>query len=129
MSNIKARQKDSEKIRGLAKTTDIVYNDQAGANKSMGLIMGVLTPKGTINASTGLPGKEAPLISLFNNSNVVDWVITSDAAIGAAPTSANGIAIPPYCYITIAVPYGHSFIRAGTANVLMYLVEDDSYIS
>ena len=129
MTNIKARQKVSEKVRGIAKISDVVYNDQAGANKSMGLIMGVLTPQGAIGASTGLPGKEAPLIALFNNSNVVDWVITSTVTIAAAPTSANGIAIPPYSYITIAVPYGHSFIRGGTANVLMYLVEDDSYIS
>lgn len=129
MANIKARQKDSEKIRGMAKTADIVYNDQAGANKAMGLIMGVLTPKGAIGASTALSGKESPLIALFNNSNAVDWVITSAAAIGTAPTAADGIAIPPYSYITIAVPYGHSFIRGGTASVLMYLVEDDSYIA
>ena len=127
--NLKGRQKASDKIRGITKSAEVAYNDQAGANKSMGLIMGVLTPKGAIGASTSLPGKEAPLIALFNNSNLVDWVITSGTAIAAAPTSANGIAIPPYSYITIAVPYGHSFIRGGSATVLMYLVEDDTYIA
>jgi len=128
MSDSKGRQKIGEKIKGVSKTSDIVYNDQAGANKTIGMILGALEPKGAIGASTSLPSNKAPLIAVYNDTNATAWVKTQNGAIGAA-AAAGDIAIPPYSYITIAAIEGHSHIRASSADVYMYVIQDDSFIN
>lgn len=127
---LRDRNKPTEKIRGV-KATDITYNEQAGAVKVLGPILGSLINLGAAPvASTAFtsPVKNGSILAFFNNSGSVAFIQTSDAAIAAAPIATTGICLPPYAYTFIALKDRDAFIRSSSADVIMYYVEDYSFI-
>lgn len=89
----------------------------------------------TTNATTaidlGQPGKQ---LAVYNNSGSVGSVTTSSSAIASlAPgvTDASGhvgIACPPNAWTQVSMG-DDTFIIASAATLLVYMIEDDSYLN
>jgi hypothetical protein len=124
---------DSHSIESLG------YNLSAGAfkNLTVGPKLNPLNSNGstyTTNATTandlGQPGKQ---LAVYNNSNAVGSITTSPSAIASlAPgtTDVNGnvgVACPPNAWIYIAMG-DDVFVIASAATLLVYEIEDDSYL-
>lgn len=121
----RTRQKPTDKIRGIAAISDIAYNEQAGANKIVGPIVGKLRILGAANTLKKIdPGAT---VAFYNNSATTAWVaIGQDATPPSAPTGgADGIALKPNDYTILALGNNNCFI-ANAATVFAYEVEDDS---
>jgi hypothetical protein len=122
------RQKPTDKVIGYT-AQDLSYNDQAGAMKVLGPVMGVLTNLGAApTASTAMTFSNGSLIALYNTDTATQFIQTSDTAIGSAPLATTGICLPPAQYTIIAIPAGHNFIRSSSAAVIMYLIADDTIL-
>ena len=129
------RQKNSSKVRGLHKASDIAYNEQAGGMKQVGPIVGLLKrlfATGVAVDNSLPPGvKSGALIAFYNYSATTVWLILHE---GAGPTGtpsateATSIALKPNDYTTLALGEKTSIIKT-SADVIAYLVEDDSSFS
>lgn len=123
------RIKNSDKVRGVAKIADIVYNEQSGGNKVTGPIMGQLTFRQQMSgASEAFPQGKGSIVAFYNDGIATVWILTDTAAIAAIPSIANAIALKPQDYTIMTFDNDQRFIRCSSANVAMYIIEDDSEI-
>lgn len=130
MSN-RQRNKPSDRVSGSHKVLDVSYNEQSGAVKVLGPIVGELTNLGAAPvAATALSIPNASVMAFYNNSASTGFIQTAATAaeLSAAPIAATGICLRPNDYTHVAIPDGHSFIRGSAITVIMYLVEDYSTI-
>ena len=116
------RSKAQQNIYGGSVAQDYAFNQQAGAMKVMGLIFGrVKVFMGDL--ATAKQADAGALVAVYNNTAAAIFVATGNSSI-AAPTSANGIAIPPNSYLII--PMGDdNYIRASGAGAIGYWLQDD----
>lgn len=116
------RSKAQQDVYGGSVAQDYAFNQHAGAMKVMGPIFGrVKTFLGDLAA--GVAVDHGSLVAVYNNSNAAIFVKTGVSGM-AAPTAANGIAVPPNAYLI--VPMGHDeFIRSSAANAIGYWLEDE----
>lgn len=129
MTREKSRRKNSDKVRGVAKISDIVYNEQAGGNKVVGPILGQLTHLGVLDGTgAAFPQGKGAIIAFYNASGVTAFIRTDTAGGGAVPTIADGIALKPDDYTMLTFENDQRFIRSSAADIVMYRIEDDSEI-
>ncbi len=121
MNNV--RSKASQNRNSHADSLDYSFNQYAGGLKVMGPIFGrVKQFLGPLNAA-GIRVDMGSLIAVYNNSASAVFVTTASGT-PAAPTAANGIAIPPNAYLII--PMGpDQQILASAAAAIGYWLEDD----
>lgn len=88
----------------------------------------------TTNATTAIDlGQRGKMLAVYNNAGAVGSVTTSDVAIanlGPGVTDASGrvgVACPPNAWTYIAMG-DDVFVIASAATLLVYLIEDDSYL-
>ena len=115
------RTKPSSKRAGFADSTDYSYNDKAGAQKSLGLIMGHLIKLGALGSAVGVGQGE--ILSIFNNSATVAWAKTGNSSV-SGPV-AGDIALPPYAYTTISMG-DDTHVIASAATCFGYKLDDDT---
>lgn len=131
MSNFKERQKPTEKVKGMHKAADLAFNEQAGALKVLGGILGELQRLFSFDvAAKNLvePFKNADLIAFYNDGATTAWLTTGDNDTAApAATSANGIALKPNDYTILAMPDGTTNLNCSVTTVVAYLVKDDTF--
>ena len=131
MSNFKERQKPTEKVKGMHKAADLAFNEQAGAFKFLGGIMGDLLRMFVFDvAAKDLPEpfKNGGLVAFYNDGAVTAWLTTGDnTAAAPAASSANGIALKPNDYTILAMPDGTTNVNCNVSTVVAYLVQDDTY--
>jgi hypothetical protein len=120
------RQKTNADTRGPGNIIDRVYNEAAGANKQLP-ILGYLVPKGAASPAIEAQAK-GQTFAFFNSDTAVHFV-----AMGLGPTApvapsspANGIAIPPMSYVTLAMKDNLWFV-SDSALVFAYWVDDETY--
>lgn len=129
MAKSNTRTLSSEKMSGISNIPANTYNDQAGAIKQLGPIVGKLIYVGSVSTErefdTG--GK---IIAFYNNSGSTLWVLTGAKAsdlTALTPSASNAIALRPNDYTHIALGTDRA-VKASSANALAYIVEDDSFI-
>lgn len=119
------RDKASGKIKGIAKTADITYNEQAGAQKMLGPILGRLSYIGAANTQKSLDlGK---LVAFFNNDTAVHFIKIGNGTLSAPTGPADGIPLPAGVYTILSMWTDRSFI-SDSLNVHAYLIEDDTMV-
>ena len=121
------RKKQSQAVTGGNDAIDTSYNRPAGGLKVINL-HGMLTPLG--DASTAKDtGDKGSLVALFNpSSTAVVYAKFGDVSTVSAPTNgANGVAIPPLQYVSLACGLGSWVITSGLCYA--YLIEDDTYLT
>lgn len=123
------RKKESQFIKG-AEGRENEYNDQAGAQKVLGPLTGVLSFLGDAQAGINVPTMGAT-VAIYNDDSVTHWIAYGAAAAPSAPTGgANGIAVPPHAYIYLSMG-ANRFLKADnvTGKTWAYLVADDTVYS
>ena len=102
----------------------IQHNPYVGAQKTMEMghkftILGALdTARGVGRGLT---------VGCFNNSAAVVFVATGDASMAAPTGPADGIPVPAYSYVFVALGQDNTII-SNSANCFGYLVQDDTVI-
>jgi hypothetical protein len=103
--------------------TEFSFNQQSGAMKQLGPILGNVSILGPLNAAVGVD--LGSLVAIFNDSSTVAWAAMGTTASVAAPTGgANGIALRPNDYTILAL-YNNNYIICSTATCFGYLINDD----
>ena len=134
MPNLKERQKDSEHVRGLHKSSDNTYNEQAGGVKVVGPIAGDLRRLFKFGATAEPltePVRPGSVIAFYNNSATTTWLSIGLGAVAPAvpaDTEPSSIALKPNDYTILALPPDATTLRSSSTNVIAYWVNDDSYI-
>jgi len=120
----------------------LTFNKASGAQKNLAagphlkpLVLDPAAPTFTTDASTARSVRPGALLAIYNNSGTAGAItLGTDAAvpalaIGVADSSGRvGIACKPNDWTYVSV-YDKSFIRTTAATLLVYIVEDDTYIS
>lgn len=115
------RTKPSEKRRSLHDVNDYSYNEQAGAFKVLGPIIGRLSKLGPINVATS--AGYGSLVAIYNDSTSTAWAKTGTSAVSGP--AAGDIALPPQSYTIISLgPDTH--VIASTITCYGYIIEDDA---
>ncbi len=131
---MKQRNKDTDKVRGTHKAADMSYNEQSGGSKVVGPILGLLTRLSTFSVSPAplpAPFVNGGVIAFYNPTAATAWLSISKTAIAPpAPGAAepSSIALKPNDYTILAMPDGATQVACDVATVVIYFVEDDSYI-
>jgi hypothetical protein len=120
------RNKADTHIRGMNKTLDQTYNEQSGAFKYLGPILGCLSPLGAADAEIKL--QRGSLVAFFNSDTAVHFVAFGSSGLAAPTDFTDGIALPPGQY-TILSNGESGAALADDATVYAYLIKDDSFIS
>lgn len=117
------RSKAQQNLYGGSVAQDYAFNQYAGAMKVMGPIFGrVQQFLGDLAA--GVSVDSGVLVAVYNNTAAAVFVATGPDATLAAPTIANGIAVPPNSYLII--PMGSDKrIRSSGAGAIGYWLQDD----
>jgi hypothetical protein len=102
---------------------DNSFNQQGGGFKVVGPILGNPKILGSLGTAVGVD--LGSLVAVFNNSAAVAWAaIGPNNAVAAPAGGANGIALPPYAYTTIAM-FDSNYIICSAATCFGYLIKDD----
>lgn len=121
---------------------NLTFNRASGAQKNMSvgahlkpLVDNPAVPSYTTNATTAKAIKPGTLLYVYNNSGTVGSLTLGEdntiAALAVGVTDALGhvgIACTPNDWTHISV-YDKRFVITNSANLLVYVVEDDTYIS
>jgi hypothetical protein len=117
------RTKKSQNRYSGVDATEFSFNQQAGAMKQLGPILGNLTILGALGSAVGVD--LGSLVAIYNNSSSVAWAAMGTTSAMAAPTGgADGIALPPNQYTILAL-YDKNFVRCSAATCFGYLINDD----
>lgn len=138
---IKKRKMDGARISDQSYISNMAFNERAGANKSTEVGRKLIPLKSnattfTTDASTAralvAAGKN---IAVYNNSNAVKAVTFGEdntiTALAAGATDASGhvgVACAPNAW-TYTAAGESTWVIASDATTLVYLIDDDSYIS
>jgi hypothetical protein len=117
------RQKPSSKVGGIAKAADMTYNEDAGATKVLGPILGKLLIIGPASPQVAIdPGST---VAFFNSNTVVHYVKIGTGTLSAPSSPANGIPLPVGVYTVLAMGKDNAFL-SDSALVFAYQVVDDT---
>lgn len=118
------RQNARDQVNGGNRALDLSYVDRAGALKTIGCVLGELSPLGdagaaTINCSFGQS------IAFYNDSTTTAYVAFAPtaASIPGSITGANGIAVPPKQYV-ILTSGANNYFKASATNCWAYDIND-----
>lgn len=125
--SVKRRNKIGDKSRGHTVSTDMSYNESAGAMKQLGPIIGkLLIPGVSLAIARGFDSGK--VLAIYNNDSAVHFYKTGPDDTITAPTNiTNGAPLPPGQYTHIAMG-DDKYIIADNALVYVFEVEDDSYL-
>lgn len=127
MAKSKSRTISTEAMSGISNIPMHQYNDQAGAQKVLGPIIGALKrlPDAVTAQELDHGGK---IIAVYNNSASVAWLTSADKKANVvAPTSVNGIALRPNDYTHVALGADRAF-QVSASTAICYEVIDDTFI-
>lgn len=117
------RSKASNNRYSNADSLDYAFNQQAGAFKMVGPILGKLSILGALNVAKAVDA--GALVAVYNNSGSTAFVKTGPSVAVLAPTGgSDGICVPPNSYIMIAMT-SDNYIISNLATTFGYLVNDD----
>lgn len=121
----KQRQKANSAIRGANTIDDMVYNEQAGAKKSLPL-GGKLKPLGSLSSLVNV-GDSGKTIAVFNvSSSTTRFFKTGDATVTAPTGAVDGIPVPASSYFYASLADDIAII-GNSGDLYAYEVLDDSY--
>ena len=127
------RKKAGIDTRGPQAIGEQRWNDRTGADKVLPLSGAFIKPYlGSLSGAGGVEvtrGKGST-VSVYNDSATTAYVVVGAVAADVSavtPSSANGIAIPPYSYFYVSM-VENMWIKS-TANCLGYELDDDTYIA
>jgi hypothetical protein len=112
---------------GPADSQNLGFNQQAGAHKMLGPILGnvlILGALGTAKSAT----QRGKLIAVFNNSATVAFAKTGDASVTAPTGGADGICLTPNAYTIIAL-FQDTHIICNAATCFGYEIVDDTFVN
>jgi hypothetical protein len=120
--NMKRSKASQDRVGSTA--TDYSFNQESGALKTLGPILGKVSIMGALNAAKAA-SKMGRLIAVYNNSSSVAWAKTGPNSSVTAPTGgADGIALTPNAYTIIAMG-SDLFIIASAATCFGYEISDE----
>lgn len=141
-ANKKIRQTKGKDIHDVLNIGNLTFNKASGGQKNMAvgphlkpLIDDASIPSYTTNASTVRAVRKGAVLAIYNNSGTVGSVtLGADNTVGALAVGATdsdgnvGVACKTNDWTLISV-YDKNFIITNSASLLVYIVEDDTYIS
>ena len=119
------RKKEVRAVAGGNDALDNAYNRPAGGLKTIH-INGMLTPIGDIATRKDL-GTPGALVAIFNPGTQPHYVKFGNGTVTAPTGGADGIAVPPNSYVSLACGMDTYLIADG--QCFAYLIEDDSYLA
>jgi hypothetical protein len=122
MQNI--RSKASKDMYGGSVANDYAFNQQAGAIKTLGPILGNVSILGALSAAVDSTKAGGALIAVYNNSASTAFAKTGSSSVTAPTSGADGICLPPNAYTIIALG-SDTHIRCSAATCFGYLIQDD----
>lgn len=134
------RQTDGRAVEDPSSITNLTYNEASGAQKNLaaGHCLKPLDVAGggyTTDATTARSVRKGTTLAIYNNSGSVgsitisDLITTPSLAAGATDVNGNvGLACRPNDW-TYFNTYKKNFVIASAATLLVYVVEDESYVS
>ena len=122
MNNV--RGKASQDAYGGSVAQDYSFNQEAGAIKSLGPILGRVRIMGALNVAKNA-SKMGRLIAVYNNSAVTAFVATGTVSTLSAPTGGtDGICLRPFDY-TVVVMSTDTWIISNVGTVFGYEIIDE----
>lgn len=122
------RKKTSNRVAGGASNTEMRYNDEAGASKSIS-VEALMKPAGLASTSFAtIPANRGQMIAFFNSLTTPIYIAfdnglgTTVAALGSAH------ALKPLDYTYLIVPPEAVQYRASAAGAAVFEVADSSYL-
>lgn len=138
--NKKIRQTNGNSVEDPVNITNLQYNEAAGAQKnlSVGPFLQPLKDGAggfTTNATTARAIRKGTAIAIYNNGSTAQAVSFGDAstmaALAAGATDVNGnvgMVCRPNDW-TYFNSDEKSWVRTDSANLIVYIIKDDTYIS
>jgi hypothetical protein len=133
------RNSKGKDVQDPSSIQSLIYNLQVGAQKNMDMghhLIPIFTGGSyttNVTTATAIPRRGITL-AVYNNSGSVGSITLgmdnsiAALAVGATDTNGNvGIACKPNDWTYIAT-YDKHFVRASASTLIVYVVEDDSYI-
>lgn len=140
-ANKKIRQMKGSTTQDVLNGASLTFNRASGAQKNMivgahlkPLLVDPSIPSYTTDATTAKSIRPGSLLAVYNNSGTVGSITIGDdssvaaLAVGATNSSgAVGIACKPNDWTYLST-FDKRFVRSSAATLLVYIVEDDTYI-
>lgn len=121
------RQIPSNAKVGPADSQNLGFNQQAGAHKVLGPILGNVSNLGALNTAK-FASARGKLIAVYNNSASTAFAKTGDASVTAPTGGADGICLTPNSYTIIAL-FQDTHIITNAATCFGYEIVDDTYVN
>lgn len=123
------RKKAGIDTRGPQAIGEQRWNNDAGADKVLPLNGLFKTPYlGAIGTAKEVTSGKGATVAVYNDSATTAYAATGDSSVAAPTGPANGIAIPPFSYMYIAMGE-NLWVRGSAATVYAYELSDDTYIA
>jgi len=122
------RKKLTDKISGGYSNTEMRYNDEAGASKSINS-EGLMIPVGLASTSfttlTAVPGQ---MVCFFNSLATALYVAFDDGTSTAVAALGTGYPLRPLDYTYLIVPPGIYAYKVSGSGAAIFDVADSSYL-
>lgn len=141
-ANKKFRQTKGNTVEDVLNIGNLIYNKASGAQKNVAvgphlkpLINDASVPSYTTNATVVKSVRPGTALAIYNNSGTVASITLGEdntiASLAAGVTDAAGhVGVPctPNSWTYISV-FDKRFVIASSANLLVFVMEDDTYIA